>query len=498
MEKDKIVIIVVFVLYILSMVGVGIFFNRRTKTNSDYVLGGRGLNPWVTALSAQASDMSGWLLTGLPGLAFMAVVGGKSAFYTALGLFIGTFLNWVLVAKRLRVYTEVAGNSITIPEYLKKRFDDEKGVISSIAALVFLIFFTVYTASMFSAGAKLFNSIFDIDYKYGILIGFFIIVSYTFLGGFKAVSWTDLFQGLLMFFALIIVPLIVTSKFNSSQSSELSEYTKAVFSLGTSPETKIPPMEVVTAIAWGLGYFGMPHILVRFMATKNKNTIKPATTVALIWVFISMAAAIFVGLVGHVYVKEAIDPESVFMVMVGNFFPPIIAGILLSAVLAAIMSTADSQLLVASSAFSTDIYKSLIKKDASDKHILIISKVTIVIVAIIAALIALNPNSSIFKLVQFAWGGFGAAFGPLILLSLYSKRITKKAALGGIIVGAATAIIFKYGLSRLGGFWSVYEILPGFILSAITIIVVSYIDKNGVTQKMNEEYDMYLQKLKEK
>lgn len=490
MEKNQIIILVVFFIYMAAMVGVGLFFNRKNKTSRDYVLGNRELNPWVTAISAQASDMSGWLLTGLPGLAVLNALGAKEAFYTALGLFIGTGLNWILVAKRLRVYTEVASDSLTIPDYFVKRFADDKKIIGLVSGIIILLFFTVYTASMFAASAKLFNSIFGLDYKWGLLVGFVVIVLYTFLGGFKAVSWTDLFQGFLMLFALMLVPIIVLSKATNIEISSFKNFVAAAFRPAKSGGANFGAIGIIGALAWGLGYFGMPHILVRFMASKDKRTIKPATTIAMIWVFLSLAGAILVGLVGNVILPEA--GEQIFMKMVQSKFGPFIAGVILSAVLAAIMSTADSQLLVASSAFSIDIYKNHLRKKASDKEVLLVAKISIVIIAIIAILFALDPNSSVFKLVQFAWGGFGAAFGPVVLFSLFSKKIKKSAAIASMITGTVTCIVFKYGLSRLGGFWTVYELLPGFILATIVLWIVSLLDKKPIPELVNNQYEQYI------
>lgn len=495
MEKNQIIILVVFLLYMAAMVGVGLFFNRRNKTSRDYVLGNRELNPWVTALSAQASDMSGWLLTGLPGLAVLSALGAKEAFYTALGLFIGTGLNWILVAKRLRVYTEVARDSLTIPDYFVKRFADDKKIIGLVAGIIILVFFTVYTASMFAASAKLFNSIFGLDYKWGLLVGFLVIVLYTFFGGFKAVSWTDLFQGFLMLFALLLVPIIVASKLKGVEVEGFKKFAADAFLSAKKGGANVGAIGIIGAFAWGLGYFGMPHILVRFMATKDKKTIKPATTIAMIWVFVSLAGAILVGLVGNSVMPTA--GEQIFMKMVQSQFTPFIAGIILSAVLAAIMSTADSQLLVASSAFSIDIYKNHIRKNAKDKEVLLVAKISIVIIAVIAVLFALDPDSSVFKLVQFAWGGFGAAFGPVVLFSLFSKKIKKSAAISSMITGAVTCIIFKYGLSRLGGFWTIYELLPGFILATIVLWAVSFIDKRPIPEIVAEQYDTFKRKLKD-
>ena len=495
-------ILIIFILYLALMLGIGFWFNRKKLNLNEYLLGDRQLNPWVTAMSAQASDMSGWLLTGLPGLAYAgslfylgisgANYGIQEAFWTAVGLGIGTVLNWLLVARRLRVYTEVSNNSLTIPSYLQNRFKDKKGIICVVTGIVIVFFFTVYTSSMFSAGAKLFSNIFELDYTLALIIGAVVIVGYTFLGGFLAVSWTDLIQGLLMFFCLVFVPIFMFFGFDGMQS-ELLERVMSAFGelLPQADGTGYSWSGIIGAIAWGLGYCGMPHILVRFMACKDKRTIKPAATIAIVWVAITMAAAILIGVLGGVYLSSDLtflaDSEQVFMQVVKNLFPPVIAGIMLSAILAAIMSTADSQLLVASSSFATDIFKRLIKKDATEKQVLLVSKISMVVIAAIALVIALDPDSSVFDVVSYAWAGLGASFGPIIFISLYSKKVTCPAAIAGICTGAGTTLLFKYVLAQFGGIWAIYEILPGFILSTIVILVVSKFTKT--TPEMEAEFD---------
>lgn len=505
---EKIVIAIVFIVYMALMIGVGFYFFRKKKNDSDaYLLAGRQLNPWVASMSAQASDMSGWLLTALPGLAFGAFVavtgsskgGAQSAIWTAIGLLIGTMLNWILVARRLRVYTEVAGNSQTMPEYFQNRFDDKRGVLRTISAVIILIFFTVYTASMFSAGAKLFNSVFGLDYKLALVIGGVIIVSYVFLGGFMAVSYTDLIQGLLMFFTLMIVPAVMLGKMDSAQLAQVGDLFAQAGKLFPTGENNVGWMDIVSAIGWGLGYFGMPHILVRFMATKDKRTIKPATAIAGVWCTLTLTAAIVIGIVAAVFLPAGAigDQEQVFIGVVQYAFPIGIAAVLLSAVLAAIMSTADSQLLVAASAFSNDVYKSVLRQKAGEKECVWVNRVTILVVSVIAVLIALDPESSIFELVSYAWAGFGASFGPLVLFSLYSKKLSLKGAAASMVTGAVTTVIFKYGLSRLGGFWSIYELVPGFVLASIVLWTVSALDRKK-NPKLAEDFDRMLTELKRK
>lgn len=511
-------ILIVFILYMLTTIVVGYVFYRKKMNLNQYILGDRKLNPWVTAMSAQASDMSGWLLTGVPGLAFAGIAGAKEAIWTAIGLAIGTALNWLIIAKRLRVYTEISGNSLTIPSYLENRFKDKKGTIAIITAAVLLVFFTVYTSSMFAAGAKLFSNIFGLDYTWALLIGAVVIVGYTFLGGFLAVSWTDLIQGILMFFCLVFVPLFMLGNFDGAQTEAASSVLSAIMQLFPTddPAVSYGWIGIISALGWGLGYFGMPHILARFMACKDQKTIKPATIIALVWVVITLAAAVFIGVFGSIYLEQGIfDNEQVFMEIVKKLFPPVIAGIMLSAILAAIMSTADSQLLVASTAFSADIFKrfynsklflkiydvykkvyysEIVKKlffkngqkeltkprELSDKMMLWTSKIAMLVIAVIAFLLALDSNSSVFEIVSYAWAGLGASFGPIILLSLYNKNITAKGAIAGIVTGAVVTITFKYFLAPLGGVWTIYEIIPGFILSTIAILIASKFDKPTV------------------
>lgn len=504
--EDKQIILLIFGLYLLLMIGIGFTFYRRKMSSATYMIGGRSLNPWVTAFSAQASDMSGWLLTGLPGLccigiAVSSVAGIKEAVFTAIGLLIGTAANWIFVAKRLRVYTEVASNSITVPSFFENRFDDKKGVLQAVSGIVILFFFTFYAASMFAAGAKMFNVIFGLDYHYALLIGASIIVIYTLLGGFLAVSWTDLIQGIIMFFALIIVPTVVIIGFSPEQFASLGQIGADLGNLlPVEGDGGFTWITVLTALSWGLGYFGMPHVLVRFMATKNKETIKPAGIIALVWVVITMACAILIGIVGRIVLDGVIDDassETVFMQLVQSSFGPIIAGILLSAILAAIMSTADSQLLVASSSLSEDIYKRHFRKQATDKEVMLVSRLTIVAVSAAAILLAINPESKIFELVQYAWGGFGASFGPLVLFSLYSKKLKLRGAVASIITGAVTTIVWRYGLSHLGGIFAIYEIIPGFILSTAALWIGSLTDRKPISDRMSDDYDNFKIELKD-
>lgn len=477
-------IIITFILYFVFMLGIGVYYFSKSKDLSDYILGGRTLNSWVTALSAQASDMSGWLLLGLPGAAYLS---GLEAGWIAIGLLIGTYLNWKFVAQKFRQYTEKAGNSITIPDYLENRFRDKSKLLRIISASFILFFFLIYTASGFVAGATLFETVFGLDYFIALSIGALIVISYTFLGGFLAVCWTDFFQGVLMFLAIIIVPVsgvIALGGFDATV-----EQIKAIdpnlmnIMINSSGET-VTFIGIVSLLAWGLGYFGQPHILVRFMGIRQASQIKKSRIIAMIWVSLSLAGSVFVGLVGRAYIEGALDnSETVFMEMVGLIFHPLIAGILLAAILAAVMSTADSQLLVTASAISEDFYKVLFRKNASNKELVWVSRFTVVGVAIVAYLLALNPNNSVMGLVSYAWAGFGATFGPVIILSLYWKRMNKWGAFGGLVIGGITTILWKLSGSAL------YEIVPGFIFATIAIIIISLITdapEEDITNEFNE------------
>lgn len=470
-------IIIMFVLYLGVMLGIGLFFYFRTKNLSDYVLGGRTLNGWVTSISAQASDMSGWLLMGLPGYAYIA---GLEAIWIALGLAIGTYFNWKLVAKPLRIYTQVAGDSITIPDYFENRFLDNSKILRMISAVFILVFFLFYTASGFVAGGKLFSSIFGLNYTTAVTIGVLVIVGYTFLGGFLAVCWTDLIQGTMMFFAIVIVPIIgfYTLGGVGETMTALKDLNPELLNPFKDMDgNTLSFMAIISLAAWGLGYFGQPHILVRFMGIRSAQEIKKSRKIAMIWVAFSLTAAVIVGLIGILYVKpELTGPanETVFIVMANQMFPPIVAGLLLAAVLAAIMSTADSQLLVTASAVTEDFYKVLLRKNASQKELVVISRCAVIAIAIIAYWLALDGSASILGIVAYAWAGLGATFGPAILLSLFWKRMTRNGALAGMIAGGVTVIIWK---QLTGGIFDLYEIVPAFILSIVAIVVVSLLDK---------------------
>ncbi len=470
-------IIITFAAYLIFMLLVGAHFYKKNESLSDYLIGDRQLNKWVTSMSAQASDMSGWLLLGLPGYAYLQ---GLEAVWIALGLGIGTYLNWKFVAEKLRRYTELAGNAITLPDYFANRFNDRSKSLRVLSALFILVFFLIYTASGFVAGAKLFESVFGLPYHTALIIGVVVIISYTALGGFMAVSWTDFFQGIIMFCAIITVPMLALHAGGGFAESARAWHAVSPGFLNIFSHADGEPLKVISVIslmAWGIGYFGQPHILTRFMAIRVPGEVKAARRIAMTWVIISLACAVVVGMAGRIYLADKLpdsDSEKIFMILVDRLTHPLIGGILLAAVLAAIMSTADSQLLVTSSALTEDLYRVIIRPNASDKELVWVSRGTVISVALIACAIALKPDSSVLSLVSYAWAGFGATFGPLVLLSLYWSRMTKRGAIAGIIGGGLTVLVWK---QLAGGLFDLYEIVPGFIVSSLLITVVSLLDQ---------------------
>jgi sodium/proline symporter len=464
--------------YLLFMLAIGMYFYRKNNNLDDYVLGGRNLNSWVAAMSASASDMSGWLLLGLPGWTYASGLG--EAGWIAIGLLIGTYCNWRFVAKRLREYTEKARNSLTISDFFENRFNDKSKILRILSAIIILVFFLIYTASGFVAGAKLFSTVFEMPYITALIVGVIVIVSYTFLGGFNAVSWTDFFQGSLMFIAIVFVPIFAFVALGGVMNSfdQINVANSNFISLFSYLDgSKLSLITILSMMAWGLGYFGQPHILVRFMAIRSKADVKQARIIATTWTAISLVGAILVGMLGFVYLKtplSAAASETVFMVMINALFHPLVAGLMLAAILAAIMSTADSQLLVASSALTQDLYHVLLRRNASDKELVLASRLAVILIAILAALFAMDPNSNVLLLVGYAWAGFGAAFGPAILLALSWKRMTRNGALAGMISGGVMVILWK---NLTGGIFDIYELLPAFIVATAAIIVVSLLDK---------------------
>lgn len=502
-------IIVAFALYLLLMVGVGAMYARKNNSTEDYFLGGRKLGGWVAALSAQASDMSGWLLMGLPGSIYAL---GTGQAWIAIGLFMGTVFNWLFIAGRLRRYTIRANNALTLPTYFENRFHDKKRILLFISSVTIVIFFLVYTASALAAGGKLFNSVFNVDYKIALTIGAIVILVYTFLGGFMAVCTTDFIQGTLMLAALLAVPLVavgivgsgnILSNIETSGVAGGSEAFLSLFSNGGKPYRAV---DIISGLAWGLGYCGMPHILVRFMAVKNEKELNKSKGIAIIWVFLSLVLAWVIGIVGRAYLYPAVltggEEEKVFINMIIKIFTediklPIVAGVFLCGILAAIMSTADSQLLVSASSVAEDIVKGIIKKDASEKTVFRISRITVLVIAVLAYLIALDPGSSIMGLVSNAWAGLGAAFGPTVLLSLYWKRTNFPGAVAGIVSGALTVLIWDYiplvHGQTLGSTTGLYSLAVGFAVGVLAIIIVSLITP-APTAGMLEEFEDVRQK----
>ena len=490
-----------FVVYFIVMIAVGFFYKNKNKSSNDYLIGGRKLNHFVSAMSAEASDMSGWLLLGLPGVAYLT--GMSSAGWTAIGLAIGTYLNWKLVAKRLRIYTHKAKDSITLPEFFKNRFADKKAVTSTISSLFIITFFIIYTASQFAAGGKLFNTIFGVDYTIAMLIGAAIVLIYTFVGGFKALCIIDTIQACLMFFALLLIPigaLIIAglagdaSVFASFDPRMLSPFHQ--FDPATKGFEFISVFTIVSGLAWAFGYFGQPHILPRFMAIEKPEAIPKARRIAMVWVIISMAAAIFIGLVGKVFFSTPLaDSETVFIDMTGATVGviPFIAGIIYCGILGAIMSTASSQMLAASASISQDLYKNLFRKKAKDREVLLISKIAVLLVAAIAFTLALDPNSSVFGIVSFAWAGFGAAFGSVILTGLFWKRMNWQGALAGILGGGITAFLWYFIAEGIFGN-PLYEMVPGVIVSLLCIFIVTKLT-SPPSKEVTDLYDDYVKEL---
>lgn len=464
-----------FILYLVLMMSIGLYYSRRQKNLSSYILGDRQLGPWLTSMSAEASDMSGWMLMGLPGYAYLH---GLSAFWTGIGLIVGTWANWVLVSQRLRNYTEVADNSLTIPDYLSNRFEDRKNGLRLICALFIILFFIIYTSSGFVAAGKLFNTIFGIPYLHALLLGAFVVVFYTFLGGFSAVALTDFIQGTMMFFTVLYVPVAATIALGGPMPTLdiLSKEGSDFFSFfPDSTGISALLVMIVSSLGWGLGYFGQPHILVKFMAIGDPKELKKSTRIAMTWVLLSLSFAIAIGVVGKAYLStplENANAERVFILMAESLSAPFITGIIWSAILAAIMSTSSSQLLVTSSAVSRDLFQAFLKKDAAEKTLIRVSRLSVLLVSAIAVYLGSDPNSYIFSIVSYAWAGFGACFGATVLLSLYWKRMTLKGAYAGVIVGGLTVLIWKHF-----EWFGLYELVPGFFFSVAAIVIVSLMDK---------------------
>lgn len=490
--SSNVFLILAFIAYLCFMVGIGMYFYGKNRTTTEYFLGGRKLGSWVTSMSAQASDMSGWLLMGLPGAAYLS---GVSAGWIAIGLGIGTYLNWLLVAKPLRQYTKVAGDAITLPQFFKNRFADKSGLVSVVAAVFILVFFLFYTASGFVSAAKLFSSVFGVPYLAALAIGVVVVVSYTFAGGFFAVCWTDFFQGMLMFVCVLAVPALAINSLGGADAfiAQVQDFNPNFLNMMVDGATNQPYtlMGIISLVAWGLGYFGQPHILVRFMGIESPGAIRKSRRIATVWVVISLTAAVIIGISGRMFLGDILvnggAQETVYITMVTRIFPVFIAGIFLSAILAAIMSTADSQLLVTASAITEDFYHAKIRPAASAQELMWISRICVISVALIAGVIATDPDSTVLGLVSYAWAGFGATFGPLVLCSLFWKRTTRQGALAGIIVGGVVDLVWA---QLSGGIFDLYEIVPGFVLGLAAIIVVSLLTP-APDKAVEAQFDSY-------
>lgn len=491
MTTAQFIIIGTIIVYLLGMVLIGASFSKKNKSTDDFYLGGRKLGPLVTAMSAEASDMSSWLLMGLPGVAL--VYGLAEASWTAIGLGVGTWINWLIVSKRIRNYTQLI-DAVTIPEFFSKRFGDKKNLLSAIAGIVILVFFVPYTASGFNACGTLFSSLFGVDYFTAMVLSAIVIVLYTTLGGFLAASTTDLIQSIVMTIALVVVVgfginyaggwdnVVV----NANSMPGFLEFFNT-YDPSANASTDYSGLTIASTLAWGLGYFGMPHILLRFMAINDKNKLKTSRRMATVWVFISMAIAILIGVIGSAAVKngaivldnanaQRIIIEVAKLISGNGALLAVLAGVILAGILAATMSTADSQLLTAASAVSQNIVKEFFHKELSQKTSMIVARCTVVVIAIVGVIWA-KDEGSVFEIVSFAWAGFGAAFGPVVLFALFWKRTTKWGALAGMVVGGVMIFVWKYVIAGLGGVFAIYELLPAFILASITIVVVSLLTK---------------------
>ncbi len=503
-------------IYFMVVVFIGFVYAKRSNSSSaNYFLGGRGLGPWVTALSAEASDMSGWLLMGLPGVAYFT--GASDAMWTAIGLVIGTYLNWLLIAKRLRKYSEVAGNSITLPDYFSNRFHDHKNILMTIAAIIILVFFSIYVGSCFVTCGKLFATIFGLDYATMMVLGALIVFLYTFVGGYLSVCTTDLIQGAIMVSALVIVFVGSVAAAGGIENTAAFLMNIPGFLSGTQianpvldangsqvVEAGLPVfgealdygmVTIISGLAWGLGYFGMPQVLIRFMSVRNSEEIKMSRRIATVWVVISLASAVAIGLIGRAVIPTefltASSAENIFIVLSQMLLPSFMCGLVVSGIFAAAMSSSSSYLLISGSAIAENIYRGLINRKATDRQVMIVARGTLIVILLFGIFLALDENSTIFGIVSYAWAGFGASFGPLMIMSLYWRRTNFQGALAGMISGTATVIIWHNFIKPLGGFFGVYELLPAFIISLIFIVVVSLLTKEP-SKEVYEEFDTYM------
>ena len=490
MDKAQIGIMISIVVYLSIVVIIGVIYSRKTKNVGDFYLGGRKLGPLVTAMSAEASDMSSWLLMGLPGVAYLT--GVADAGWTAIGLAVGTYLNWLIVAKKLRYYSDKIG-AITVPDFFSRRYKEKHNILMIIAAIVIIVFFVPYTASGFAACGKLFGTLFGIDYHIAMVVSAIVIVGYTSLGGFNAASTTDFIQSIIMTIALVIVLVFGISKAGGmgaviENANSLPGYLGMfnTYDPETGAAVDHSALTIASTMAWGLGYFGMPHIILRFMAIEDPNKVKLSRRVASVWVVISMAVAVLIGIVGLGMVKanqlNALEDSETIIVQIADllsqhgFIFALIAGVILAGILASTMSTADSQLLAASSSMSENILGGLLKRELSETTQMVIARVTLIIISIIGVVIAWDSNSSVFGIVSFAWAGFGAAFGPVMLLALFWKRSNKYGAIAGMVAGGAMVFIWKYIIAvKVGGIFAIYELLPAFLIGLIVNVIVSLV-----------------------
>ena len=517
--QSTVQVLIAMVIYMSAVVLIGVLFARRANKNShEYFLGGRSLGPWVTAMSAEASDMSGWLLMGLPGVAYWC--GISDAAWTAIGLAVGTYLNWLIVSKRLRRYSESAGESITLPEFFSNRFHEKRKVIMTIAAVFILIFFTVYASSCFVTCGKLFSTLFDMPYIPMMIVGAVFVLVYTVLGGFLAESVSDFMQAIVMIVALTLVVVLGTvsagglnAVIDNAKSipgffdffgiatpttvDGVQQAVNGVPQFGTAGTYSI--LSIASCMAWGLGYFGMPQVLLRFMAIRSESELTRSRRIATVWVVISLTVAVFIGIVGRALYPTAhataSDAENVFITLSTNLLPPLLAGFVMAGILAATISSSDSYLLIAASALAKNIYQGIVRKNASDKKVMRMTRITLLVIALIAMLIASDEDSVIFTIVSFAWAGFGAVFGPLMLMSLFWKRINRAGAIAGMLSGGIMVFVWKLLIRPLGGVWNIYELLPAFIVSCIFIVVVSLLTAPPSTE-VQEEFDRVAKKAK--
>jgi len=514
MTSSTITILITIILYLVMMVTIGAVFSKKNKSSDDFYLGGRHLGPLVAAMSAEASDMSSWLLLGLPGLAL--ATGIAEASWTAIGLAIGTYINWLIVAKRLRVYTQKVG-SFTIPDFFSRRFGDEKNILTAVAALFIIIFFVPYTASGFAACGKLFSSLFGIDYLTAMIISAAVIVLYCALGGFLAASTTDFVQSVIMTIALIVVVGFGAVKINGL--SNAIENVKAFdgyldifkgYDIGTGATGSYGFLPIVSTLAWGLGYFGMPHILLRFMAIEDKNKIALSRRVASVWVVISMGVAILIGVVGYSLMKNGIVPEYVNnsesetliidvakVISSHGVLPAVVGGVILAGILASTMSTSDSQLLAAASSVSQNLVREVFHINISEKTAIVLARISVLVISVIAVFLAMDPNSSVFRIVSFAWGGFGAVFGPAVLFALFWKRSNKWGILTGMIAGGSMIFIWKFVIRTAfaGTALDIYELLPAFIVNCIFVVCISLVTK-APSKEITDTFDSVVREVR--